>query len=172
MKNFIFTTLMISSAICFAEVKKEKVTCFTARQKVSEGIRTTMTDGQTESRVSEMKYFNPKTNAVTSGQEIVLIEFERNAGVEIQKTNGTYITLNANQKIEIRKLQSVDTYHVAGSTKTLVKSVVEGKELSLLTTDSETQFSENLKIYTSILKSTTEQTADLESAYSCHFSLL
>ena len=36
-----------------------------------------MTDGQTESRVSEMKYFNPKTNAVTSGQEIVLIEFER-----------------------------------------------------------------------------------------------
>ena len=172
MKTFIFASLFISSVVCFAQTKKEKITCFAVDQKVSEGIRTTITDGQTESRVSEMTYFNPKTNEVTSGQEIVLMQIEHSADLEIQKASGTYITLGANKKVEVRKMQSVDTYKVAWNSKTLVKSVVDGKDLTLLTTDMETQYSSTLKIYTSILKDSAEQASGLEPAYSCHISLL
>lgn len=172
MKTLIFASLLITSVACFAQSKKEKVSCYSGNQKVSEGIRTTLTDGKIESRVSEMKYYNPKSHEVSSGQEIVIIEIERQGDLEIQKTSGTYVSVANNKPMEIRKMQSVDTYKVEQTKRTLVKSEVEGQDLPLFTVDTEIQISSHLKIYTSILKSMTEKSDTLAATYSCHFRLL
>lgn len=174
MKSFIALSILMLSTLSFAAVKKEKVTCYVDQQKVSEGLRTTLSDANFESRSAITKYYDSQMKQTSIGQELVLVEIEKKGDVEIQKTSGSYVTqsLSANEKVTTRKIDSTDTYQVSKQRKTLIKSEVNGEALQLFSTDSEVQVSPRLKIYTSVLKSASLETENLKAQYSCRIELL
>lgn len=159
MKSLLLISLLISS-ISFANQKQEKVTCFVGSTKVSESLRTTLSDENVESR----------TTISAEHQEMVIVVSEKSGNIEIQKSSGTYVTTSASsdQKISVQKIDSTDTYHIDGNRKTLIKSVVDGKELVLYSIDTEVQVTDRLKIYTSVLKDKASESNSLKATYTCY----
>ncbi|MFZ3230316.1 MAG: hypothetical protein WA160_08935 [Pseudobdellovibrio sp.] len=104
------------ATVTFANQKQEKIICCDGKQKTSESVRTTMTDGKTEARSANTKLFNLLTNEISFQQELVLVEIRKNENIEVQKTTGTYVTLsNSNsKKIAIQKIESIDSYQIEG----------------------------------------------------------
>ncbi len=174
MKTSILALVIFVSSISFSAEKIEKVTCFVDDQKVSESLRTTLTDGQFESRTAQTILFDLKTNRQTTQQEIILVAIERKGDLEIQSTRGVYIPLTnePGDNKNIQKIDSIDTYQIQDRQKTLIKSNVDGVELILYSVDTEIQLTDRLKIYTSTLINKEYESASLKNRYSCLIQLL
>ena len=174
MKTSLFLISLIITQVALAGLQKEKSTCYVGNQKVSESTSTILTDGKTESRSSIIKMIHPKTNEITTMQQLVISEIEKTESLEQRKTSGTYVTLSKKnlETVSVVKIESVDSYLIEGNKKTLIKSVIDGQELNLYTVDTQVQINQKLKIYTSVLKNKAEESENLKSNYVCRIEIL